>query len=128
MRRACASTGRRCSTGITFNLVLQGHDHAYQRTYPLRQHHRVNDPGRGTIYVIAVSGDKFVERAPRPYVAVGLAGVATYQTIETDPRAGKLTYRAWTEDGRAIDELTLEKLARPFLVRGVNGPPESTTR
>ena len=29
------------------DLVLQGHDHAYQRTYPLRAHHRVDRPGRG---------------------------------------------------------------------------------
>ena len=29
------------------DLVLQGHDHAYLRTYPLRGHRRVARPGRG---------------------------------------------------------------------------------
>ena len=53
------------------DLVLQGHDHAYQRTYPLRAHQRVDEPGDGTIYLIAVSGDKFVDQAPRDYIEVG---------------------------------------------------------
>jgi acid phosphatase type 7 len=82
------------------DLVLQGHDHAYLRTYPMRGGRRV---ASGTIYAIAVSGDKFVEQAPRDYIAVGRAGVATYQTIATDPQNKELVYRAWTLDGRLLD-------------------------
>ncbi len=49
------------------DLVLQGHDHAYQRTYSLRDHRRAEAPEQGTTYLIAVSGDKYVERqAARP--------------------------------------------------------------
>ena len=62
-------------------------------------------PADGTIYVIAVSGDKFVDQAHRDYIEVGLTGVSTYQTIEIDPRVEPATYRAWTEDGRVVDEL-----------------------
>jgi hypothetical protein len=97
------------------DLVLQGHDHAYQRTYPLRAHHRVERPGQGTVYVIAVSGDKYVDLAQREYVEVGFAGVSTYQTIEIDPESHRLTYRAWTEDGQTIDQLTIEKPRRMSL-------------
>jgi 3',5'-cyclic AMP phosphodiesterase CpdA len=94
------------------DLVLQGHDHAYLRTYPLRGHRRASGPSEGTIYVIAVSGDKFVDQARRDYVEVGLQRVSTYQTIEVDAANGCLTFRAWTEDGRVVDELKLEKIVR----------------
>ncbi|HEX3448664.1 MAG TPA: metallophosphoesterase family protein [Isosphaeraceae bacterium] len=95
------------------DLVLQGHDHAYQRTYPLRGHRRVDTPGDGTIYVIAVSGDKFVEQAARDYVEVGRSGISTYQTIEIDSPSNRLTYRARTEDGTIVDELQIEKALQP---------------
>jgi hypothetical protein len=91
------------------DLVLQGHDHAYQRTYPLRGHRPSGGADRGTIYVIAVSGDKYVDQVRREHVAIGLAGVSTYQTIEIDPRADRLTYRAWTEDGQVVDAFEIDK-------------------
>jgi acid phosphatase type 7 len=91
------------------DLVLQGHDHAYLRTYPLRNHRRVDGAGAGTIYVIAVSGDKFVDQASRDYIEVGKSGVSTYQTIEIDARSNRLIYRAWSEDGRIIDEFLINK-------------------
>ena len=53
------------------DFVLQGHDHAYQRTYPLHGHDRADSPAGGTIYLMAVSGDKFVDHATRDYVEVG---------------------------------------------------------
>jgi hypothetical protein len=91
------------------DLVLQGHDHAYLRTYQLRAHERVADPGAGTTYIVAVSGDKFVEQAHRDYVAVGYTGLATYQTIEIKAQERKLSYRAWSEAGKIVDEFVLEK-------------------
>src|SRR5262249_662584 len=59
------------------DLVLQGHDHAYLRTHPLRAHCRT-EPGEGTVYVIAVSGDKYVNPARRDYGAVQSASISTY--------------------------------------------------
>jgi hypothetical protein len=91
------------------DLVLQGHDHAYLRTYPLRAHRRAAAPDRGTIYVIAVSGDKYVDQAGRDYIEVGRTGLSTYQTIEIDPEGSRLDYRAWAEDGRLVDEFAIEK-------------------
>jgi 3',5'-cyclic AMP phosphodiesterase CpdA len=93
-------------------LVLQGHDHAYLRTYPLRAHRRAGGSGQGTVYVIAVSGDKYVDQASRGYTAVGLTGVSTYQTIEIDPKSRSLNYRAWSEDGRIIDQFRIDKAHR----------------
>ncbi len=94
------------------DFVLQGHDHAYQRTYPLRAHTRADSPAGGTIYLMAVSGDKFVDHTDRDYVEVGRSGLSTYQTFEIDPQSNRLTYRAWTEDGSIIDELSVAKPPR----------------
>ena len=91
------------------DLVLQGHDHAYLRTYPLRGHKRVATADAGTTYVVAVSGDKFVDQAHRDYIEVGYTGLATYQTIEIKAQARRMIYRAWSEPGKIVDELVLEK-------------------
>jgi hypothetical protein len=91
------------------DFVLQGHDHAYQRTYPLRAHRRVSDRVNGTIYLIAVSGDKFVACTPRPYVEFSRSGVSTFQIFDIDSRSNRLTYRACAEDGTVIDELCIDK-------------------
>jgi hypothetical protein len=91
------------------DLVLQGHDHAYLRTYPMSGHHRVESASAGTTYVVAVSGDKFVEQAHRDYIEVGYTNLATYQTVEIQNRSRRLIYRAWNEAGQIVDELRIEK-------------------
>ncbi len=105
------------------HLVLQGHDHAYLRTYPLRDHRRVADPGAGTTYIVAVSGDKFVDQAHRDYIEVGYTGLPTYQTIEIKAGKRQLTYRAWSEAGQIVDQLVREKPHSAPSVRRPNKPP-----
>lgn len=89
------------------DLVLQGHDHAYLRTYPMRGHRRVSNGEPGTVYVVSVAGDKFCDQAPRDYIEVGFTETSTYQTIEIDDRANCLTYRAWTDAGEVADRFVL---------------------
>jgi 3',5'-cyclic AMP phosphodiesterase CpdA len=109
------------------DLVLQGHDHAYLRTYPMRSHRRVQGPGQGTIYVISVSGDKHVAQTRRDYVDVGHSGVSSYQLIEIDADAGRLTFHTWAEDGRSIDEFRIEKPRKATQERRIAlGTPERT--
>jgi acid phosphatase type 7 len=91
------------------DFVLQGHDHAYLRTYPMRAHRRAVRPGEGTFYVIAVSGDKFVDQPRREYIEVGKTGLSTYQTFKIDPGSGTLTYQAWAQDGTLVDEVRIDK-------------------
>jgi 3',5'-cyclic AMP phosphodiesterase CpdA len=91
------------------DLVLQGHDHAYLRTYPLRGHRQAHGGDSGTTYVVAVSGDKFVDQAQRDYIEVGYTNLSTYQTIEIKSQARRLVYRAYSEAGFIVDELVLEK-------------------
>ena len=91
------------------DLVLQGHDHAYLRTYPLRDNHRVSTPSEGTVYVVSVSGDKYVEQSPREYTEVGFSHVSTYQTIDIHARERRLLYGAYDASGRQRDGFTIEK-------------------
>jgi hypothetical protein len=112
------------------DLVFQGHDHAYLRTYPLRTNHRAEGSGQGTIYLIAVSGDKFVDQGPHDYIERGFTHVPTYQTIDIDAHLNRLSYRAWTEDGKIVDELTIDK-PRDSLQQsssGVSGQSSKTRR
>ena len=91
------------------DLVLQGHDHAYLRTYPMRANHRVDSPAEGTVYVVSVSGDKYCEQNPRDYTEVGFTNVSTYQTIDVLTRENRLVYKAFDLSGRERDGFVIEK-------------------
>jgi hypothetical protein len=91
------------------DLVLQGHDHAYQRTYPLRCGRRVTQPDQGTTYVVSVSGTKYYGQRHRTETAVGYTALSTYQTIEITVPEDRLVFRAWAADGREVDRFTIEK-------------------
>jgi 3',5'-cyclic AMP phosphodiesterase CpdA len=91
------------------DMVLQGHDHAYLRTYPMRSSRPVTSPGEGTVYIVSVAGDKFYEQASRDYIEVGFTGTSTYQTIELDDIENRLTYRAWNDAGEVVDQLVITK-------------------
>ena len=91
------------------DLVLQGHDHAYLRTYPMRGDIPQATAGEGTVYLVSVAGDKFYDQVPREYIEVGLTGTPTYQTIEIDDVENRLTYRAWTDSGEIVDRLVITK-------------------
>jgi hypothetical protein len=82
----------------------------------------VSAPGAGTVYVIAVSGDKYVGQVRRDYVEVGMTNVSTFQTIEIDPISSRLMYTAFTEDGRIVDELRIQKPMSARSDRLVRGP------
>lgn len=91
------------------DLVLQGHDHAYLRTYPMREGRPVATTAEGTVYVVAVSGEKFCEQRARPYSERGFTDLATYQTIDVKVRERRLTYRSFDRDGREVDRLVIDK-------------------
>jgi hypothetical protein len=104
------------------DMVLQGHDHAYLRTYPMRGGRPVASGSEGTIYVVSVAGDKYYDQNTRDYIEVGLTGTSTYQTIEIDDVENRLTYRAWNDAGEVVDHLVITKPgagARPELARQV---------
>jgi len=91
------------------DMVLQGHDHAYLRTYPMYADQPVESNAQGTTYVVSVSGEKYCDVDPRNYTAASLSHVSTYQTIDIDVARSRLTYRAWDLQGREVDQLLIEK-------------------
>jgi acid phosphatase type 7 len=100
------------------DLVLQGHDHAYLRTRPMRDGRPVASTAEGTVYVVSVSGEKFYEQGPRDYTVKGMTNLATYQTIDVQVKEKRLTYRAFDRDGREIDALVIDKETPPDRLAG----------
>ena len=91
------------------DVVFQGHDHTYMRTYPMRAGQRVATAEAGTFYVVSVSGDKFYEQEPRHELEVGRSHIPTYQVIDLIPESKRLVYRSVAENGATIDSFTIEK-------------------
>lgn len=79
-------------------MVLNGHDHSYMRTKPLRAGTPTDG---GTVYTVAVSGSKMYPQARRDFWAAGFTDTATYQLVTVSPTA--LTYVAYTWDGKEKD-------------------------
>jgi 3',5'-cyclic AMP phosphodiesterase CpdA len=91
------------------DLVLQGHDHAYLRTHPLKGNQTVQDTKEGTVYLVSVSGTKMYSQADRPYTAFGMTNVSTYQVLDIQIQGGRLVYRAFDTDGDLRDQLVITK-------------------
>ena len=91
------------------DMVLQGHDHSYLRTYPLRAGQRVPRPREGTVYVISVSGTKAYAQPQHDYTEFGMSNVATFQVLAIQTNPNRLLYRAYDTDGKLRDELVIEK-------------------
>jgi acid phosphatase type 7 len=91
------------------HLVLQGHDHAYLRTHPLRGGELVADNTRGTVYVTSVAGTKMYQTASFDYTAHSLSDVMTWQVIEIDDQAGTLSFSAYDADARLRDTFVITK-------------------
>ncbi|MNZ62472.1 Alkaline phosphatase precursor [compost metagenome] len=91
------------------DLVLQGHNHEYSRSYPLRDGEIVNE-GEGTVYVTTnAAGQKFNDmKSDKFYHAVHFqnykqmfAGITVNGNV--------LTYQAYDVDGKKLDEFVLKK-------------------
>jgi 3',5'-cyclic AMP phosphodiesterase CpdA len=100
------------------DLVLQGHDHSYGRSAPLRAHLenvatglRVASEGDGPVYVVSVSGPKMYDlkaypEGQKPFVK-HLANEQLYQVI--DITHDEITYIAKTPDGHVRDRFRISK-------------------
>jgi 3',5'-cyclic AMP phosphodiesterase CpdA len=91
------------------DMVLQGHDHAYLRTYPMRANRPVPGERSGTVYVVSVSGTKYYSQARRGYTERGFTHTSTYQTLDFQIAGRRLTYRALDTYGREVDRMVIEK-------------------
>ena len=91
------------------DMALQGHDHAYLRTYPMNKQKRVATAKEGTYYVVSVSGTKFYEQDPRDYTEVGFTNTPTFQILDILIDGNKLIYKAYDAEDKIRDEIVIEK-------------------
>jgi acid phosphatase type 7 len=91
------------------DMALQGHDHAYLRTYPMYDEKRVDSPAEGTIYIVSNSGTKMYGQDDRFYTEVGFTNVSTFQVLDITIDGDRLEYRTYDHDGELRDEFIIEK-------------------
>lgn len=85
-------------------LVLNGHEHSYQRTYPL-QGGTVVQEGRGTVYITSGGGGaRLYPVFPRAFHA---AGESVHHFLRGEVRGMRMTLTAIGIDGREIDSVTV---------------------
>lgn len=91
------------------DMALQGHDHAYLRTWPMRDEQRVASPGEGTIYIVSVSGTKHYPQGDFAYTEFGMTNVATYQVLDITIDGNTLAYKAYDGEGKIRDSFEIVK-------------------
>jgi hypothetical protein len=88
-------------------LVLNGHEHSYQRSHPIRNR-QIVAPGEGTVYVTSGGGGKTTYPIHyNPYVATALS---VYHYLRLEVNRVKLTVRAIGLGGVEIDRIGLGPL------------------
>ncbi len=95
------------------DLVFNGHDHNYQRTYPLLGGHIV-EPGRGVIYIVTgAGGAELYDMKPADQRPGYLAACNDHQHSFTQVTitGDDLTLRQIAAAGQILDELKLQKPA-----------------
>jgi hypothetical protein len=91
------------------DLALQGHDHAYLRTYPMKGGESQEQPANGTVYIVSVSGTKMYAQGEFGYSEHTFTNVSTYQVLDIQISGDRLVYRAYDMQGDVRDELIIEK-------------------
>jgi len=84
-------------------LVLNGHEHSYQRTHPLRAGQPVEEGG--TVYVTTGGGGVGLYPVyPRPFLAYG---ESAHHYVRGDVNGFRMTLKSIRIDGQEIDNVTL---------------------
>lgn len=93
------------------DLILQGHDHTYGRSGLMREDNLLSGAlarsGRGTVYVVSVSGAKMYEVGNEPWMASRASETQLYQLIRID--GDVLKYESRTARGDVFDSFQLKK-------------------
>ncbi len=93
------------------DLVLQGHDHTYGRSGIMLEDNLLSGAttrvGRGTVYVVSVSGPKMYNLESQPWMVAKAEQTQLYQLITID--GDRLHYQSRTAMGNIYDEFQLVK-------------------
>lgn len=94
--------------------MLQGHNHEYSRSYPLRGGKKVpegeisKDAKRGTVYVVTnASGGKFNEKKEDQFYHAVHFQNNKQMFAGINVTGDTLTYQAYDVDGKLLDEFML---------------------
>lgn len=94
---------------FSVTLVLQGHDHGYSRSFPLKNHVRVSEGEKGTVYVVSNAGPKAYP-LDHPYghlMAKTRNGGMMFQSIRIGDKS--LEFNAYTPTLEKIDTFTIQR-------------------
>lgn len=91
------------------DLVLQGHDHSYGRTYKLRNGTIVKDRQKGTVFVVSVSGPKFYEASETHKHLMKKIGTNVQLFHVITVKKNVLTFEARTVTNERYDFFKLKK-------------------
>lgn len=91
------------------DLVLQGHDHAYGRGTNVTKGKTVWEAGKGTMYVVSVSGPKMYKLTEQEWYTKAAENTQLYQIISVGQDT--LNYEARTATGNLYDAFQLAKQA-----------------
>jgi len=108
------------------NLVLNGHDHLYERTHPLVAQEIV-EPGNGVVYITTGAGGAKLydpRSAPMPQLEVAIGG--TYSFTVIDVEADSLKTRQIDVTGKVIDEYTIPRWQQAVSTAKVGSPDEES--
>jgi acid phosphatase type 7 len=91
------------------DLVLQGDDHTYGRSYKLNNGKKVSDNDKGTVYVVSVSGSKAYPLNPKytNLMVKHSEKVQLFQVISID--GNNLKFNAYTANDELYDSFELNK-------------------
>lgn len=90
------------------DLVLQGHNHEYVRSYPMKNDQIVEE-GEGTVYVVPnTSGPKFNEKKQDLYYHQVHFQNEKQMFAAVHISGNTLTYEAYDVDGKKLDSFTLK--------------------
>lgn len=95
------------------DLVFNGHDHGYSRTYPIDRDTPVASPARGTVYVVAGrSGNKtYPDLSKKVWDAFFYDPQAEPNYLAVKVDGDRLTLTAHQQSGALIDTYTIDKAA-----------------
>lgn len=94
---------------FSVDLILQGHDHGYARTFPLKNNQQVPDKKKGTVYVISNAGPKFYPVSSQYDHLMAKTGAQEmlFQSIRVDGKT--LRFTAYTNSKEVYDTFEIHQ-------------------
>jgi hypothetical protein len=93
------------------DVVINGHDHGYSRTYPIYQDSFVESPAKGTVYIVSGrSGNKFyTDLSQKVWDAFFHDPQAEPNYLVFEVVDDQLAINAFTQSGELIERYTIDK-------------------